>query len=512
MFARTFIDWIRRHTTAVLAIFLMTVLFAELSIVDISPLYWQDEMQIVEMTHGGVCGKEPSHSLVAMSEDASLDGQSWALYWLGGYVQDVAYEAMGRTGPRIVQLCWLTVLSAFVFLWARRKTGDDLFAFAMAAVAFFYQPINVSARSGRVDAQALAFVLLAVLFLWTRPGDGKSAIRVRHFLVGGFSAIAILTWVTAIVTMPVVLCEFVNESHRVRRIGAEVVVLFCLMVLGGAFTAILLLMPFFQNWDVTAAAVANVIHTNLSPAEAAHWYFMEFLKTLALMPGICALGAFLLFAQRRLWIAALGFIVFSLICMKTKVYLYRAVYLLPYAILAVVNFREWLRSPIWRKALLFLLCVMATVSISLNVFARCALEPFARPVRDYAKMKEILRSTIGEGEGVRIYVAAYELGCVARDLKWSGDNFCNAKGGQGIPSAKFLERDDYVIVKSTKLNADLLESMKQAGFELWKEIPSLEPVDLGRAASFLKRHGKLCPLGPYGVYKRAAVKVKELGS
>ena len=507
----TFIIWLRGHASFLLACLLLAMIVMHFSIVDIAPLHWQDEIQITEMTHGGIIGKDALHSLVALSDDGSLDRQSWALYWVGSLCSNFAYDMVGRAGPRILQLLWLAALSMLVFVLARRKTGDSLFALVLSVITFAYQPINVSARSGRVDAQAMFFVLLSVYLLGIRRFSTKSANGVLHLLAGISAAMAVFTWITSIVTMPIILCEFACESRLEKRSAKEVVWFLGWMLLGGFIATLSLLSPFLCEWSTTTEQLKSVLCANLASSGANPWQMTQFTKDLASMPGICVIGAGLLFAQRRIWIAALGFTVFALISMRTKSYAFRIVYCLPYTILSLIYFRERLKMLTIRRVLFTILCVMAVTSVVWVVFARSVFETFARPARDYAKMEEILRKEIGEGSEVRIYVATHELGYVSRNLGWYGDNFGNGKNGYGIPSVKFLERDDYVIAKPSDLNARLMDSIEQSGFVLWKEIPSVEPAQLGRVAAFLKRRGKLNPLGPYQVYRRKTIKQHDAG-
>ena len=494
-FSSRLLNWIGGHSFLSLLVILCVGLVMHLTTIDISPVHWMDEIQISEIAKGGIGSKSIESSLCLLRTDGGMDKQSWALYWLGGWFHGVAYGIFGHIGPRIFQMGWLVGLTLLVFLYAKRKTSDEKFSLFLAVAVFASPALCQSVRGGRVDAQSLFFGLLSLLIVAKSVELPTRMSQFAYVVAGASFSCAVFSWISALMLAPLVVNEMLISLQERRAKVHESVAALAFCGAGAVATALLLAMPFLLNFSETARTFGMIVSYN-APHDSVHFAWREFFVSFGTAPWFLMTGIiFMLCAARKNSAAVAGFVLFSGICIMTRVYIFRMLYFLPFAIVGFVALRSGIKRIRLCQGIRLLVGTMAIYSVVWSVVMRNASEMFARPSRNYEFFKSALGEKIGKGRGVSVYLDTFELGYVARELGWRANRL-----GTRHPTKELLSRSDYVIIKEGGVSKQMLNTIQEAGFVEAFVIDGQKCRKLSTMENLLARHKRLLPLGPYVVF------------
>lgn len=491
-----YLSVLRKHSLLTLIIVILMCSCAHLMTVDISPVHWMDEIQIAEIAHGGVGSKSVDASLCLINDDGTPNKQTWALYWFGGWFHDYAYSIGGHVGPRILQLAWLAALAVLVFAYSKERTSDVLFALLLALAVYAYPPLTKSVRGGRVDAQALVFTVSSLLLAHKAGHMRPSLSRLTYFVAGACFMCAFFSWVTSILIAPLVLCE-IFEELKCRRIK-EAITSIGFSSCGAVFAGLLLSLPFSTHISDAISTFNNVVSLN-APHDTFSLAWADFLREVIVAPGFIAAGiVLLLLAVKKNLLVIFFLVVASFVCLATRIYVFRMIYFLPFALIGFMSARNMFSyNRRIRICLLSILGIMVFYSLICSVGVRNATEVFARPSRDYAFYKNALAKEIGTGPDISVYLDTFELGYVSRELGWNA-----YRVGAGVPGEGLLEKCDWIIIKRGSASPELEAFVAEMGFALKCEINGQESRQLTVMEKLLDRYNRLSPLGPYVIYSK----------
>jgi len=456
-------------------------------------VHWQDETQIMEMARGGIVDKPENWSMTSFG-DTGLDSQSWAIFYVGGWILEHAYLTFGELGSRGVTITFLFLSTLLLWWYLRRKAENDWVAMIVALIWCAYPQFPVSVRGGRVDIIALTFVLVSLSILQFRPKTSKGKL-VLFAIAGGFAAVAQFTWITVFMLAPIVLFEmlefFADEHeplyHRVALLAATSV--------GFAIVALLLFLPFLTRLDRTIEIFKRVIEVNTSQAKTHHGLlWREFLRCFFVFPGFYALGLCSLFVIPRTRLLAGCVALLAAISIATRIYEWRMLYFLPYAIIGAALLAAHVKGRGVKIAIFSLLGIMLMASFARTYLFRNLCDYYAKDARDYGRVMKVVEREIGHG--VKIYNDCYELYLAGRALGWRQQRVYLNRATE--VRKKMLAENDMYIGGETSVSAEREIELVAAGYVAAGVIDCSCELPGSRVARFLFSTGRCSPV--YGRY------------
>ena len=484
--------WLNKYGAAICVVGALVALAAYILTLPFGAVTWYDNVVINEIARGGITHKALDWSVVATG-NAAADSQSWATYYIGGWLTECAYRIGGWLAPKVFLLAVYALTAVLVFLYATRRSGSMPFAAALSLFFFVFPRVAYGVKSGRVDMMALFFVFAALALLaWVRETRYRLA---ALFASGALGACSVFTWMTAVIALPALAWEVddvvraSSRSWRLRFYGYGV------SAAGFLLAAFLLALPFLMDWGTTLEGLkANLAYNLQGRSGDKMVQLMVYFKSLVAWPGFFLLGTVAIFSRRRFWILALGFVVFSAFTALTKAGTARMIYFIPsmvVALSALVGEQEMRRTVLARLCMAALWIVMILSYVRM-VALRTAEDFRYRDRRDVAAVQEELESLIGRNASV--YTDTFQVYYIGRDLGWKQYRVGSVKGLDPMP---YLAKCDWYLNGWCELDGVTEEQLAAAGFRFEKVICSRGEDEKVSAQKY----------GPYKVYR----KVRELG-
>lgn len=468
-----------------------------------SPLPWIDEVQIQEIAHGGVGEKTSSWNMTLVHDDGQLDEQAWAMYYLGGYLSEQMYTLFGRSGGRALNLLLLTISTSLLVFYCRKKTGQAFLSYLVGLLYFTFPPLLQSLRGGRVDVLALTCLISALALLQI---DCKSRNKLYLYcaLASGVAVLAVFSWATAILCAPIILWEVLDVFKEHKLTLKQQLLGLSMMVGSGLFTAGVVLMPFLCHYQVTIETFLYILSLNSSVSSGGP-YVKETIGFLCAIPGVYLVGLLALFLKKRFLLLALSAATICFIAMMTHCYVFRFLYLLPYALIGIAVGGMNIQNRKLKVGYLFLLFVMGCISFGYSVLLRNGTEFFAKDVRNVQRVKEVIQTEIGCA--VRIYCDTFQLYYIGRELNWSQYRLA----GDQTAIGKILEvlPINFYITEQEALSQETLDVLTKNGFVFFKKIVVFDLEKLSAIEKFLLKFDRLRPYGPYYLYSKVDEDVRS---
>lgn len=476
-------DRVRRVVFFFLVVLFGVAVVAYCATLPFGAVTWYDNVVINEMARGGITHKSLDWSVVATG-NAALDSQSWATYYIGGWLTEVAYQCCGWLGPKILLLIVYALTSGLVFFYVKRKSRSSLFASAMALFFFVFPRVAYGVKSGRVDMVALCFIFAALAVLVWRRGCPMRGLTL--LVAGGLGACSVFTWMTAVIAFPALAWEaddFVRNEYRDSRQRA---LGYLLAMCGFLVVTVLLALPFLLDIQTTLAGLRANLAYNLQGASGNKvTQVIVYFKSLFGLPGFFALGAIAIFSRKRFWMLALGFVVFSIFTALTKAGTARMIYFIPSMVIALaVLIAELKKCRMW-------VGTVFTMVLILSYFRTIGLRTWEdvrfRESRNVAAVQAELEKVIGRNASV--YTDTFQVYYIGRNLGWKQYRVGSVKGLDPMP---YLTKCDWYIDGWCELEGVTEDQLKAAGFQFEKMVCSRGEGDLPSAQKY----------GPYRLYRK----------
>ena len=460
------------------AIAAAAVLALHLSTATLSPLAWQDEVQILDWGRGFMPGADQDSAMSWLYE-----GRTYRMIcYLGCLLQETAYQLAGGEmfGPRASSILGAVLASFAMMGWLMARGTVPWIALACSLLLLCDPSFTLGYRGARVDSWAIAFMVLAC---WAgvcgrrqgaAAGDGRwkmedgggesvgqatsdlrspiSYLRsLGWFVITGICAgIAGVIWVSAILLLPLLVNELwgreargeghkargaggerreargmrhtadgirsaVGESLRVAFLGTVVVGVAASVSVGLLFLPVWSLVP--EMWGDFSARGGGQVSRLL---DGASW--RKLLRSLLGNPLLVPLALVGLLVVRQ-WGLLLAFLLAAAMTLYTGPYVHRAVYLLPYILvgLASAGTALWSKDGAarWmRPALGIVLLLTLAWSAAISVAGRNFIAWRERAERDTALVHEWARSTVGPSPA-KVYLWTWDWYYAGRQLGWS---------------------------------------------------------------------------------------------
>lgn len=447
---------------------------------------WYDSVAINEMARGGLTHKINEWA-VFITGNAALDSQSWATYYIGGWLTELAYQCCGWLGPKILLLIVYALTSGLIFFYVRRKSQSSLFACAMALFFFVFPRVAYGVKSGRVDMMALCFIFAALAVLVGRRNRPMRGLALA--VAGGLGACSVFTWMTAVIAFPALVWEvddFVcNEYRDLRqRIWGYFVAACGFFVVAG-----LLALPFLLDIETTLTGLQANLAYNLQGSSGGKMTQVGvYFKSLFGLPGFFALGAIAIFLRKRFWMLAVGFVVFSIFTALTKAGTARMIYFIPSMVVALAVLTGELKGRSrWFPVLFGAFAIVLALSYVRTVGLRTWEDVRFREFRNVAAVQAELEKAIGRNASV--YTDTFQVYYIGRDLGWKQYRVAVFKGLDPVP---YLAKCDWYVDGHCELDGVTEEQLKIAGFHFVGDVCSQGQSTRPSAQKY----------GPYRLYRK----------
>ena len=484
--------WLNKYSAAICVIMAVAALVAYAVTLPFGAVTWYDNVVINEIARGGITHKALDWSVVATG-NAAADSQSWATYYIGGWLTECAYQFGGWLAPKVLLLVIYALTAALIFLYAKRRSGSLLFATALSLFFFVFPRVAYGVKSGRVDMVALFFVFAALaLLVWARETRYRMA---ALFISGALGACSVFTWMTAVIALPALAWEIddvvraSSRSWRLRVYGYGV------SAAGFLLAAFLLALPFLMDWGTTLEGLrANLAYNLNYGSEDKMAQVGAYFKSLVALPGFFLLGMVAIFSRRRFWMLATGFVIFSFFTAMTKAGTARMIYFIPSMVVALVGLAGGRKTC---RGFFVSLCTTALTVVTMLSYARTVVLRTAEDFhyweyRNVVAVQKELESAIGCG--ATVYTDTFQAYYIGRDLGWKQFRVGSVKGLDPMP---YLAKCDWYLGGWCELDGVTEEQLAEAGFRFEKVICSRGEGEKVSAQKY----------GPYKVYR----KVGELG-
>lgn len=444
----------------------------------ISPIIWQDEVQIMDYGRTSM-----PHADFRWGINWLLDGRpNFSVNFLGPLVQETAFRELGGfLGTRLAALLGAVVASTALFGWLLRRGAKPALAL-LGSTLFLINPlIAQSYRGARVDALAMAFVFLSLWAInYGRCNRRDSKSFALYGLAGILLGIAGLIWPSIVILLPIVFYELASVNGISFKADYKAWLnftygSFCIILIAIVATFGLLLFCFPDTIVRDILALLNYIIRNQNQVAQRNgvdisnlvFYLAESFAYEPFLPVV----SLLLLVIFRWWGLLLALLCGVVVVVATNPYIHRAIYLVPYLILTCVIGLDALlmRGIIQRHKVISKFAVTSIIlwSMMITLGARTVTALRERNERDPNLIMSVAKTTIGNGP-YNVYIEPWVFYYAGRELGWHMfRSFYGKFDGSGVVHAdwsKLALHMDYLVFSSTDINADMQDLFRTNGF------------------------------------------------
>lgn len=445
---------------------------------DISPIYWQDEVQQVDF--GRLTLEPESEWSTKWSPQTGRPVRAWS--YAGPLAHELLYRAAGET-PRAVRLAALfgAMLAATTMLGWLLARGTSPWPAGALSLAFFLDPLFVkSYKGGRVDGWAIA-AALASCWMLRRARAAPAQARRYAALAGALAAAAAMTWQSAVFLYPLILLELVHllrEGPGTKHGRRRALTLSAAFLAGSVAVAVALAIPLLPHASRLVEDTRIFLSSSAATGAPVTARLRKLLRfgavagtlNLSIVVLITAFLAALIRREAGLLLATLAG--YALIA-STLIYSARVLYLIPYlfaltAGLFLVPPRR--ASPVWpRWASVGLLSVLLLWTVGLSLVARPAVALKERRERDPEGLFRFAAEKIGAGPHEVYLGRTFEFYYPGRPLGWKiyAPNWEPvAQGSLARKNRRALfRRVRFAIYRERDLSGDANEGFRELGLQ-----------------------------------------------
>ena len=460
----------RRSRNTIVAITLVLYGLIVLSTLSITPIAWQDEMQILSFGHQLIHG-DTLNSFALLSDTSSVK----LFTYFGTVLSELAFKVIpGGFGHRLLSTVGAILASIALYHLLKQISVSSALAVLAAGILLFDPVFAQSYRGGRVDSVAILFAILSYFLTLRSAGLVGDRRRIYLGLGGFFLMLSGLTWMSSALLIPLWLWCYVFYFKRTNQpygeIIKQVVLDFFIVIVGGGIVLALL---YVWNTGYVVESFADTLHF-VSVRLPGHSFFsFETVRSIViawkyslplLILGVLSL-VYLAIHERKERLLLVFFFVVICVSIETTIYVNRTVYWLPYLIIGFAIAMQSLAS--FHPALSRVIPLsLLSYAIIVTVIARSATAISEADERSYELVENAAEAFIGQSHA-RVYVDSWEFYSAARTLGWSPvrywsdkpDNPFDAVDGQAVLSAC-----EYAIFYSKDLTELHLQALRKMGF------------------------------------------------
>lgn len=392
-------------------------LAASLTTIRLSPVAWQDEVQILDYGRTLLPGSDLSIGL-------SLDSSGIAIRpvsYLGCLASELAFRICGgdMIGPRLVAILGAIGAATAMFGYLRARTRSTWIPLLLASALLLDPVFAQGYRGARCDSWVMAFMLAGCWALRVRDDDHRRS-WAREAACGVMVALAAATWVSALLLLPLVVLEIYEASRRGPCQSLRTALFAELRVAGWTVLALmLLLLPYWQILPEMIGATASYSGQMMATDRPLSEVLSALASPFKASPLLPVAGVASVIVARQWKLAAAALIALALVC-KSGPYSHRNVYLEPYFIIAVAVGLQLARASVQPKAMrvAFTVAIVIVSWAALTTLgARNASAIRDRVNRDPGAQLASLKTCLGDMPRTA-YVGAWRAYYAVRELGW----------------------------------------------------------------------------------------------
>jgi hypothetical protein len=440
----------------------------------ISPIIWQDEVQIIDAGRSSLPGSDLTWGMQWANEGRPVH----FLFFLGAMVQELAYRCFpdGMFGARFAAELALVFGSGALMGWMIARGVLPVISL-LSSILWLVEPtLTQGVRGSRVDALAMMFVFLACWGVAAIPSQRLDPATFGRLGSAGVNlGLALLVWPSSALMIPLFLNELLEKTIKDQRNALDRFVTALLKMgwvsIGSVATLAVAIAcrPGHRVQEISDFRDGMVVTASVSLASASVWMhgLRTFMVSLKASPWLIAFSFYGMVLQRR-W-RLLAFVCLTMLCIiATRVYFYRAVYVIPILMVtSIVVANSILTDYAHHKAGAFRVVLVAgflvvSVGLSLGLLgARTYIARKERSTRNPGVIYALAESTIGRGP-LRIYVGPWEFYYPGRRLGWK--MFRNHASNRSLDWGRMTQFLDCAILKSSQLSGDIASELTKHGF------------------------------------------------
>lgn len=381
----------------------------------ISPVIWQDEAQIIDFGRTLMSDADLTYGITWLTE---YGRPAQYLAYLGNLAQNLAfvYADGDLAGPRLFSLLGAGFAASALLGWLLVAGSPAYIAVACASL-FLWDPLLTHGyRGARVDVWAMGFMFLAFISLRKQHGEKK----LNNFLAGFFVAVSGVTWISAILLIPLLAHEIYQTSKQNRN-GHQKVSWGCVATttqvsFGALVTVVLLLLPFFRIWEEMVLDLHSIAGGRILSGESKILGLLEpFRQTPWLFLG--GVLAMVFPCNRGLSAAFVAAVIGVLL---TGPYMHRDTYLIPYLLRSLQTLfsgtKKWAPAAYFISAYLALSMVWASgVSIGFRTIKAMRERGANNPqIAEALLQKATAKIQLHGAHSPRVFIGEWQLYYAAR--------------------------------------------------------------------------------------------------
>ena len=465
----------QREAATSLAVAILLVISISAITLTTGHLIWQDEVQIVDQGRTIFPDSDREWGISWLLDEGR---PKYPMSFLGPLFQEAAFRLLDSpTGVRTAALAGAVLASLTMFGWLLARGVLPAVAL-FGALLFLVDPtIALSYRGARVDALAMGFMFLA---FWAVHAGGEIQggwhIRKYQVIAGCCVGVAGLVWPSVTLLLPLLIYELVartsTSTSGLLNISRNVLPPILYIGLLCVLTISVGLMLAFQGEMLTIAADLlktlndmNSVHTE---QVVGVWQGLRIiLASFKYDPWLPAMAVILIALDRRLGLS-IGLLIAVAAAIVSYPYIQRAIYLVPYLILAVVlATSKRVLSGNRRRTQLFTGIMVFMLAWPVMILgARTVTALYTWEARNPEVITNMAESLIGRGK-YSVYLDSWRFYYAGRRLGWRMYNPYYNFDPAKLPTEwmKLASKMDYLIFRTGRVSSVIDHSLKEAGFE-----------------------------------------------
>jgi len=464
---------IKPITAIIILVFFWVLLIGVSSItLTISPTIWQDEVQIVEYGRTSLVNGDKSWGINwKENEEPRI-----SLPFIGTVLHEKLFQLADMEGVR-----WFSIISAlyasFTLLgWLIKRRIIPILALAGSAIFLFDPLIAASYRGARLDTLAMAFMFSAFWFIHIdiNASVGKYRLsQINSIVTGLLIGLAGLIWPSVALLIPLLIYEVFAKESTLKTLNGESIkkaTINLIVIAIVAMVTILIVVAFYFN-DALIGAINDLLNRvtgelNRSSNNTTLLTEITSLIRVFIISPFLPIITFILIIQNNAKWLIFWLMILVAVVVGTDAYTHRAIYLIPYFILGLVQslnviYNKNKKYKSEQKWLLLIPLGLLIWSISITLGARTLIASKQYDTRNPKIIENIAKSMIGEGEW-KVYIEPWEFYYIGRKLKWK----MYKKYGEFSEKnwQKLAKSMDYYILKGNDISIEKKYYLLKNGF------------------------------------------------
>lgn len=451
-------------------VYLLTIVLSIIT-VEVSPIAWQDEAQILGFG-AGVFHSPQGEGYVLDDSGNPIP----ALCFAGSAMAHAAWIVLpGRFGHRYLMMAIALLCAFLLYKISYKRLGH--FSAMLFSLSWLFEPsLCQSYRGGRVDILALSLVLLCVAIWLNRNCSSNSFKRgLKIACAGACLMLAELTWISTVLCLPFLFAVLYLEQSRSKQPVASLIK--DLAVFAGAGVTLLgvavLTMPDFFSEAFSSTLDSSQNHAPSKSLIGSFSAFFGASKLSLATLGIAGMSFLVVKKKNDQLCLLIASIVTFLLVVATRAYIHRFVYTLPILFLCVYTGLSAKSTSTGFKRIAT--GILAIVGVLISGLARNVNALVHFDDRNYRSVEHAITS-LGIASDESVYDGTWQLFLASKNRFTPIRYWEHTYGPSLDPKSNEMLQCDWVVLPK-QLPDSVAEALAQSGYS--ERIVNLKARDYG---------------------------------